>query len=256
MRRADLHFHILPGVDDGPATAAESIALAELALHDGTTTVVATPHVRDVDLDELDSLVGGLRRRLAEHSLPLEIRCGGELAYADVGTVTGAQLDTIAHGRPGERWVLLEAPLPHAHAHADDFAPAAAELRDRGFGVLVAHPERSPAFFADGGDLLQAELSAGSLLQVNATSLTGSHGARERDRALRLVRARLASVVASDAHRPTRGPALEPALRALLAAGVEEDLARDVVDVAPRAVLEEGLAARRAPAGQDRVTLP
>src|SRR4051794_40532305 len=44
--RADIHFHLLPGVDDGPATLEGSVALARVAVGDGTASVVATPHVR------------------------------------------------------------------------------------------------------------------------------------------------------------------------------------------------------------------
>src|SRR5207245_9592282 len=40
----DLHCHILPGLDDGAATMEESTAMAESAIADGITHVVATPH--------------------------------------------------------------------------------------------------------------------------------------------------------------------------------------------------------------------
>src|SRR5229473_236464 len=40
----DLHCHILPGLDDGPGTMEESMAMAESAIADGITHVVATPH--------------------------------------------------------------------------------------------------------------------------------------------------------------------------------------------------------------------
>ncbi len=40
----DLHCHILPGIDDGPDTMEESEAMAESAIADGITHVVATPH--------------------------------------------------------------------------------------------------------------------------------------------------------------------------------------------------------------------
>ena len=40
----DLHCHILPGIDDGAATIEESLAMAESAIADGITHVVATPH--------------------------------------------------------------------------------------------------------------------------------------------------------------------------------------------------------------------
>src|SRR4029077_8300644 len=40
----DVHCHILPGLDDGPRSIEESIAMAESAIADGITRVVATPH--------------------------------------------------------------------------------------------------------------------------------------------------------------------------------------------------------------------
>src|SRR5260221_4019523 len=40
----DVHCHILPGLDDGPEGIEESLAMAESAIADGITHVVATPH--------------------------------------------------------------------------------------------------------------------------------------------------------------------------------------------------------------------
>ena len=62
--RAEIHFHLLPGVDDGPATTDEAVALAIAARRDGTTTIVATPHVHDVVIAEVPGRVRALQRRL------------------------------------------------------------------------------------------------------------------------------------------------------------------------------------------------
>src|SRR5947208_14971698 len=43
----DLHCHILPGLDDGPDRIEESLEMAETAIADGITHVVATPHSSD-----------------------------------------------------------------------------------------------------------------------------------------------------------------------------------------------------------------
>jgi protein-tyrosine phosphatase len=40
----DLHCHILPGLDDGAKTIEESMAMAESAIAEGVTRIVATPH--------------------------------------------------------------------------------------------------------------------------------------------------------------------------------------------------------------------
>ena len=43
----DLHSHILPGIDDGARTLADSVDIAWAALKDGITVIAGTPHVRD-----------------------------------------------------------------------------------------------------------------------------------------------------------------------------------------------------------------
>ncbi len=39
-----LPSHILPGVDDGPASLEEALDLARFCVHDGITHIAATPH--------------------------------------------------------------------------------------------------------------------------------------------------------------------------------------------------------------------
>src|SRR6267378_2562594 len=69
VRMLDVHCHILPGVDDGPATVAESLAMARLCVADGITHITATPHchrrlrlLRADILPEVAALNGELRR--------------------------------------------------------------------------------------------------------------------------------------------------------------------------------------------------
>jgi protein-tyrosine phosphatase len=238
---AELHFHLLPGVDDGPEELADSIELARAAVVDGTSIVVATPHVRPgggVEPLALPGLVAELRARLAAEGVPLEVHCGGELSHELVGVLGQHELQAIAHGRPGARWLLLEAPF---EGIGEDFHTAAAELRDRGFGVLIAHPERSADALLDGGAGLARELAAGSLAQLNAMSLVGSYGREVQTAARELIASGRAAVIASDAHGPTRPPALRLARSALLALGSPPQLADDLTLWAPRRLLALGM---------------
>ena len=50
MHRVELHFHLLPAVDDGPVDMASSVELARMTVEDGTRLVTCTPHVRDTEL--------------------------------------------------------------------------------------------------------------------------------------------------------------------------------------------------------------
>jgi protein-tyrosine phosphatase len=45
MNLIDIHTHILPGLDDGARDLKQSLAMAEAAVRDGITMLVATPHV-------------------------------------------------------------------------------------------------------------------------------------------------------------------------------------------------------------------
>jgi len=232
--RAELHFHLLPGVDDGPRTMDEAIELARLTVADGTSTVVATPHARDVDIVSVPERVAGLQRRLEAEGVPLRILPGVELAQDD--HVSADELEIAAQGPPGRRWVLLEAPL---FLDAPGLLTAATDLTNRGYGLLIGHPERSAALMTNGG--LDELMAAGAKLQINGSSLLGRHGGRARQWALELARGGRVSVVASDAHRPSRGPVLTEAVRTLVEAGVTPEEAERMVSATPRALLETGL---------------
>ena len=107
----DLHCHLLPGVDDGPATMAETLEYAGAAAAAGTTTIVATPHVELVDVQELPDRVREVRDALAGAGIALEVRCGGEIKPFSLPTLHQEDLEVIAHGPPGARWVLYEVPF-------------------------------------------------------------------------------------------------------------------------------------------------
>ena len=80
------------------------------------------------------------------------------------------------------------------------------------------------------------------MLQLNASSVIGRHGALPRAFGLELARAGRAGVIASDAHRPrTRGPALGAAVEVLRRDGLKPDVAERMVAGAPRRLLAEGI---------------
>ena len=245
MQRAELHFHLLPGVDDGPVDIDDAVALARLAVADGTSVVTVTPHVRDLlaagILDEVPARVREVQAALDAAGVALEVRTGAELAHDDLPALDDLRLDAIAQGPPGHRWVLIEAPL---FGGAAEFLDATAELRARGFGTLIGHPERcADLMLADGA--IARERAAGALLQVNASSLTGRHGAGARDWGIELLRSGRADLIASDAHRVTRPPLLSAALDVLARAGMPRDELEPLVADAPQALLARGIAPLR-----------
>lgn len=239
MSHTEIHFHLIPGVDDGPATLEHSVALARAAVADGTRTIVATPHVHPLhitDVSVIAEAVDELREGLARERIPLDVLPGGELSQSMVGRLGQTELEAIAQGPPGRRWILLEPPF----AGMDETYTVAADLlRERGFAVVVAHPERARASAATAA-AIEREIAAGSVLQLTAWSLTGEYGEEVRALAWRLLRRAPHVVIASDAHSLDRPPCLRGAARALAAGGVGD--AHRLVGALPRALLEDGLA--------------
>jgi protein-tyrosine phosphatase len=242
MSFSEIHFHLLPGVDDGPSSIEETVELARMAVADGTRTIVATPHVNGTSAPSVSSLPEQVRvvtERLHRERVPARVLCGGELAPERVERLSQAELRSIAQGPAGKQWLLLEAPLTGFDGL---FAAAAAELRARGFGIVVAHPERSLGGAPFEWEMLEREIEAGSGIQLTAWSLAGVHGERVRTTAARLLRAAPLVAVASDAHGRERMPSLRVALDALTELGVH-DARRFMADV-PATLLERGLRPR------------
>src|SRR5204862_3764597 len=121
-----------------------------------------------IDVSSLLDRVRELTDRLRRERVAVHVLCGGELAPERVEVLSQAELDTIAHGPADRRWLLLEPPLSGFNG---PFSSAADELRARGFGIVVAHPERSLGAPQSQWRLLEREICAGSAIQLTAWSL-------------------------------------------------------------------------------------
>jgi protein-tyrosine phosphatase len=233
----DLHCHLLPGVDDGPDTMEESLDYALAAVRAGTERIVATPHVERVEVAELPERVRELREALASQGIDLDVECGGELKPHWVSNLSDEELEIIAHGPTGRRWVLLEVPF---RGLGEDLLEAAEELRRRGFAPLLAHPERASRF-RDSVPVLRDQVERGAAVQMNVGPLTGDESPPREDAARRLLRTGLPSALATDAHPPDRPYTLLQGCRLAIAGGTSETDAAWLVEGGPRALLAEGL---------------
>ncbi len=199
----DLHSHILPGVDDGPATLEGSLELARAAVAAGTRTILATPHINDdrsIDAARVAAGLEALRPALAAAEIPLEVLPGGEIAMWRLGDLDDAALRTLALG--GGPYLLVESPFSPA---IGAFEPLVLDLLGRGHRVLLAHPERCPAFHRD-PERLQRLVDAGVLVQITAGSMTGGFGSTVRRLTATMLRTGVVHVVASDAHDAVKRP--------------------------------------------------
>jgi protein-tyrosine phosphatase len=138
----DLHSHILPGLDDGARTLADSVDIAWAALKDGITADAGTPHVRDDwPTGAGDDGTAGPELRPSSRRPESRWRCGpgGEIALDWAVKLPAEELRRFGLG--GSRYLLVETPY---HAGWPLQLPdVLLSLRDRGFAPVLAHPERN-----------------------------------------------------------------------------------------------------------------
>ena len=199
----DLHCHILPGLDDGPANLDFSLAMARAAVDAGTQLMVATPHIRadfDVHPEEIEPRVDMFNQRLRSEGLPLRILPGAEVGWATATELEDRVLTKISLG--SGRHVLLESPYGRRPVDIETIIDG---LIERGYGVILAHPERCPLFQRD-TDRLARIVDKGVLCSITAGSMSGRFGAPVRGFTIEILRRGLVHDVASDSHDHVHRP--------------------------------------------------
>ena len=205
----DLHCHLFPGIDDGPATLAESLAMARFAVAEGIARSIVTPHLHvgrwDNDRARIEAAASAYRFALAEAGIGLEIGFAAEVrASYDVLPLIEEDRVPFLGALGGRRVMLLEFPHGQVPVGSDKLVDW---LLAHGVQPLIAHPERNKDLMRD-PDRLGAFTAAGCLVQVTADALDGGFGERSRECAVEFLERGWVDVIASDAHdceaRPPR----------------------------------------------------
>jgi len=203
-RFVDCHSHVVPSGDDGAGSVADGIALCHSAVRHGTAILFATPHVwPHLPLTtERETAVREAFERVSRGA-ELDLRLGWEL------TPTRQLLDEdpTRYVLPGTRAVLMEVPF---NGPADLLFALAEHVEAADLEPLIAHPERTEAVL-ERPQLADELRERGWTMQVNSASLLGKHGEAAADLGWQLVERCVATIVASDGHRPTRPPHLDDA---------------------------------------------
>jgi protein-tyrosine phosphatase len=164
----DLHCHILPGVDDGPSTLDESLAVAECCVRDGITHVVATPHChRHIRMLRANVLphVARFNEELAKAEIPLKVLPGSEIQAFDSALYRREfEADIYCHLGDSKTFTLLEFSWDPKRYPADA-AALVTWIKEHGMTPIITHPERY-RHFRDHPGKLRDLVNAGAWLQV------------------------------------------------------------------------------------------
>jgi protein-tyrosine phosphatase len=232
----DIHTHILPGVDDGPETMDQTLALAHALVQEGIQGAIATPHCNDefpqLSPAEIQKCVYDVQQMFDRYAIPLRLFPGQEVLIKP-GLVEDIQAGRIATLN-SSRYLLLElwnnTWLPGIAKRVID------ELRAIGIIPVLAHVERYRAIQQD-HSRLSALLLQGALAQVTASSLAGMQGKATRRCAETLLKKGLVHCIASDAHGLHKRP---PGVTAGLQAATRllgHERVYQMVEVWPKTIL-------------------
>lgn len=239
MGYTDLHLHLLPGIDDGSRSMADTLEMARVLTSLGYTRAAPSPHHRpeyasydaSLCLKKLDEV----KEALAAEGLALELFPNAENFFLEdtlmpsLGTPASRTL-----GKQGKGKVLLveapyQGPLPM-------LSQLIFKMKLKGVTPLIAHPERCFEFERKGraAEVVQA----GALLQLDMGALIGRYGKAAEKLARQFLDEDLYAVAATDLHSPVNAKGwVGDSLKALEKAAGSKRF-QQLVDVRPAALLE------------------
>lgn len=193
----DWHSHILPGLDDGFRSMADSLKVLERYDSLGISEVWFTPHV----MEDVPNTTEALKRRFEELSEAYKGRVRLHLAAEYM-------MDNLFERRLKDRDLLpLGTGGKHLLVETSYFNPPAGMvdilkgIKSAGYFPVLAHPERY--MYMDMEDY-SALLDSGVRLQLNLASLAGQYGPEVQDKAFQLLRKGYYSIAGTDLHRLTQ----------------------------------------------------
>ena len=172
----DIHNHILPGIDDGAPNLGHAVEMARQAVACGTDTMVATPHRayglrRTAPPEWVRGQVLAVQTMLDREGIPFNVVPGVEIPLGPLVADELASGQLLTLGDAGT-WALIEPPFDRIPRDGLDNLRA---VRDAGFDVVLAHPERCGEIQRN-LNFVEACAALGCAFQLTTGSLLGPFG--------------------------------------------------------------------------------
>lgn len=204
MTFADIHSHMLYGVDDGAADRAEMLAIVERAYRSGTRLLCCTPHFHPGywgDNTKRSAAAYEKLRSATRSKYPdLQLYLSNELRYSPecVSWLERGDCRTLGP----DRCVLVDF---SADAPARLIENGLNTLLNAGYTPILAHAERYRAFHGKQAPLREFR-HKGVILQADAQSLFRGFGFLVQRQCKKLLAEGMIDLFSSDAHDCTARP--------------------------------------------------
>lgn len=197
---ADMHSHLLPGLDDGAESVEESVELLRAMEALGYRKLVMTPHImgdfyRNTP-EEVHAALGKLKVAAAKAGCGLELACAAEYYLDESLTRKLAAGEQLLSFGDEKRYLLFETSYINEPFNLQE---AVFELKAAGYQPVLAHPERYTYLYGRFAELEKIRES-GVLLQLNLNSLVGYYSSGAKRVAEKLIDAGMVDFAGTDAH--------------------------------------------------------
>ena len=193
----DIHSHLLPGIDDGARTFADSLRLTKALQSFGITQIITTPHiiqhVWDNSQEDIEALSITTKSNLETENILIPFKAAAEYLM-DVQFVRLFQSKNLLTLK--DNYVLVE--MSYINAPIQLYT-ILFDLQVAGYTPILAHPERY-LFYQNNFDEYKKLKRAGCLFQLNLLSVVGYYGAQINKTAEKLLSQGLYDYVGSDVH--------------------------------------------------------
>lgn len=208
MKYADIHIHLLPGVDDGAETTEDMRNIIDRAYRTGTRIICCTPHYHlgyfGDNREKTDEVYKRAVDYVSERYPDLKLFLGNELRYsADC-------LEWLSEGKckslNDTSYVLIDFTEDEEERI---ITRALNQLINAGWAPVLAHVERYRSLYGR-LDIIQNYMTNGVVIQMDSQSVLGQFGFGMKRQSVRLLKRQMVDVIASDAHNcDTRPPELQ-----------------------------------------------
>lgn len=194
---ADMHSHLIPGIDDGAPDIDASLNLARQLKALGYKKIITTPHIQqEFYRNTPEIILSGLDRvkdALKGEGLSIDIEAAAEYLIDDGFEEKAENGDLLTFG---DNYVLVELSYYNPHPNLKEIV---FNLQVDGYKVVLAHPERYSYWFNDWKKFTELK-DRGVLFQLNIVSLAGYYPEPVRKFAHKFIEEGLFEFAGSDAH--------------------------------------------------------
>ena len=219
---ADMHSHLIPGIDDGAHDIETSVQLITGLTQLGYRKLITTPHImwdmyqntRDDILNRCDKL----QEYLVSNNIDTEVKAAAEYFLDDNVKKLLSNKEPLLTIH--ENLVLVEFSMA---SEPIDLREILFEMQMQGYQPVIAHPERyvyherNKSFFED-------LKTSGYFFQLNIMSLAGTYGKAVNELARHFIKNQYYELAGTDLHNQNhlshlKNPYIAPFLKELIDSG-------------------------------------